>query len=149
LFDLAAEGVEILKLVVYRSEANVGHFVEFAQFRHHPLPEERGRKFALGVTRQANEEPSDEGLDRLRGDRTLLQRAIDAGAQFLLGERFATAVALDDLEGTCLDSLAGVETLPALFAGATAANDPALGGFPRLDHPGLAAAAVWATHRRV
>ncbi len=149
LLDLAPERIEILELVVHGGEADVGHLVEITQLRHHPFTEKRGRQLAFGITRHADEQPPDERLDRLRGNRPLFERAIDPRPQLVFRKRLPPAVALDDLENAGFHLLGGIETLAAALAGAAAADDAPFRRLAGLDHPGLPSTAVGAAHGKV
>src|SRR2546422_311017 len=77
------EVVHALKVLVHGSEADVGDVVHLLQLAHHHLADHAAGHFAFTESEDALLDPVDRLVDVLRGNRSFMQCAHKAGADFL------------------------------------------------------------------
>ncbi|MNI81341.1 hypothetical protein D3C73_1379440 [compost metagenome] len=85
-------------------------------------------------------------FDLLFGHRTLLQRAVEAGAHLAGIEGFAGAIALDDGRQLQFDGFQGTEAFVARLALTPTTNRRAVFGDARVDDPCIGMLAEGAMH---
>src|SRR5664279_2669330 len=146
LLQRVAEIGNVLERAVDRGEADVADLVELVEFLHHHFADQPGTYFTLAEREHLLHDAVDRRVDVIRGDRPLVQRALEPHADLCGIEVRAVAVGLDHLRQAQLHGLVGREALLAVHAAPAPANRIAGLGHPRIDDLGVGAAAEGTLH---
>ena len=94
--EFLAEVGDVLERAIHRRVAHVADMVELAQLGHHQVADPARRQFAFGGHAQLSHHRAYCRFDALLGNRPLVQRAVEAGAQLACIEGLAPTIVLDD-----------------------------------------------------
>src|SRR5471032_2493733 len=137
LQDGVAEIVDALEILVHRGETYIGDIVHFLQLAHYQLADGARFDLALPQGEDARLDAVDGVVNVVGGYRPLVQRAHEAGADFLAIVGGAVAVGLDHRRHGQLDPLVGGEALVARLAFAPPAHARAVFRQARIDDRGV------------
>jgi len=141
-----AKIVDALEVFVHRGEADVGDVVHFLQLPHHQLADGARLDLALAQSEDPRFDAVDGIVDVVGRHRALVQRAHEAGADFLAVVGGAVAVRLDHRGHGEFHPLVGGVALAAFLALAPAAHACRVFGQARVDDRGIVSFAERAFH---